>query len=136
MDLVTDRTEADVLLENEKGAYGYTDLNRVETAVQAVAREFPSLGVGLSIITKTDWGAPGDFSAASWPVESQMTRYLANVEAIRALFFISVKLPSSMADLTWQGANNIESVLQTAMERIEGIKQSYRYSGEVYAGEE
>lgn len=136
MNLVTDRTEADALLGNEKGVYSYKDLNRVETAVAQLAEYFQQLGICADLHTKTDWGLPGDFSAAEWPVESQMQRYLENVETIKRLFPVSVQLPSSMSRLTWQGANSIEQVLQTALERINGMVTTYRYSGELFAGEE
>lgn len=135
MDLITDRTEADVLLGNEKGVYSYTDLNRVESSVAQISEEITALGYSLILQTKTDWGLPGDYSPSSWPVESQMKRYLKNVEDIRRTFVISTGIPKSMEKLDWNGANNIEKVLETAFERISGIKQSFRYSGEIYAGE-
>lgn len=132
MVFVTDRTESDVLLGNEKGVYSYTDLNRVEEAVKTIIES----GFAENLQTKTDWGLPGNFSVSAWPVESQMKRYLQNVKEIKKLFAVSVKLPDSMEKLDWNGANNIEKVLQTAVGRITGIKQSYRYSGDLYAGED
>lgn len=128
MDFVTDRTSAAV--------YGYEDLNRVETAVEVIGRECTAMGIGYSPTTKTDWAPPGDFTPQSWPVHSQMVRYLDNVTRINGLFFCVVPLPASMERLTWVSANNIEKVLKIALERIEGIKESYRYSGEIFAGEE
>jgi hypothetical protein len=128
MDFVTNRTSASV--------YGYEDLNRVETAVEAIGRESAILGFGFSPVTKTDWALPGDFIPQSWPVHSQMVRYLNNITQINGLFFCAVPLPASMERLTWVSANNIEKVLKIALERIEGIKESYRYSGEIFAGEE
>ena len=136
MDLITDRTESDALLGNEKGVYSYTDLNRVEEAVRDIAEKITALGFALKLQTKTDWGLPGNFSVSAWPVESQMKRYLQNILEIRKIFIISIQLPESMQKLDWNGANNIEKILQTAFARIKGIEQSYRYSGEVYAGED
>lgn len=136
MDLIIDRTESDALLGNEKGVYSYTDLNRVEEAVREIAEDITELGFAVKLQTKTDWGFPGNFSVSAWPVESQMERYLHNVSEIRRIFIISTQLPESMQKLDWNGANNIENILQTAFARIEGIKQSYRYSGEFYAGED
>ena len=128
MDMITNRTEGAV--------YGYTDLNRVESAVAEIASIFPALGISVSLKTKTDWKLPEDFSAELWPVKPQMSRYLKNVEVIKNLFPNSVRLPSSMDFLTWTGANNIEKVLLIAIERIDGIQSTYKYSGELYAGEE
>lgn len=136
MDLITDRTESDVLLGNSKGVYSYADLNRVESAAAMIAEQITELGFALQLQTKTDWYLPGNFSAWNWPVESQMRRYLQNIADIKRLFVISTQIPETMDKLDWNGANNIEKVLQIAFSRITGIKQSYRYSGEIYAGEE
>ena len=136
MEFIINRTESDTLLGNEKGSYSYSDMNRVEAAVDKIAAEFSSLGIGMELTTKTDWGLPDDFSKESWPIASQLRRYLDNVAAIKNLFVVSVRLPQSMDKLTWEGANNIERVLQTAFVRIQGIKQNYHYSGEIFAGEE
>ena len=133
---ITDRTEMDALLGNKKGVYSFEDLNRVETAVKEIAAEFPSLGTHSDVTTKTDWGLPEDFSISEYPVYSQMNRYLYNVHRIKEVLLIPANLPLSMDGLTWEGANNIEKVLQIAVERIEGIKQAWKYSGEIYAGEE
>lgn len=128
MNLITNRTGGET--------YEYTDLNRVEAAVEAIVTHFDELGIGEKLTTKTDWEPPGDFSENTWPISVQMPRYLGNITKIKALFSNSVRLPSSMDDITYTGANNIEKVLQIAMERIEGIKQAFLYSGEIYAGEE
>lgn len=126
------------LITNRKSSatYEYTDLNRVEAAVEAIAAHFDQLGIGRKLVTKTDWASPGDFSENSWPTSAQMTRYLQNVKRIKELFPNSVRLPTSMNWLNYVSANNIEKVLQIAMERIDGIKQSFQYSGEIFAGEE
>lgn len=128
MDFITDRTSAAV--------YGYEDLNRVEAAVETIKKECAAMGIWYSPITKRDWALPGDFTQQSWPVHSQMVRYLDNVTQISGLFSCAIPLPASMERLTWVSANNIEKVLKIALERIEGIKESYRYSGEIFAGEE
>lgn len=135
MDLITDRTESDVLLRNEKGVYGYADLNRVEAAVAEIAALFSALDIDLHLEIKKDWGLPSVFSTAQWPVASQMQRYLGNVSTIKSIFGVTGQLPSSMARLTWSGANNIEKVLEAAMARATGTIEAFHYSGEIYSGE-
>lgn len=134
--LITDRTRDDVLLGNEKGVYGCTDLNRVEQAVADIGAAYPRLGYGDIPVTKTDWGLPGDFSPESWPTQAQMDRYLANVRRIRDRFCSGASLPLTMAGLDWQGANEIEKALDRAQRAVQGIEDAWRYSGELYAGEE
>ena len=87
-----------------KGAYNYTDLNRVETAVAELATM-----LGLTLTTKTDWGMVDE------PSLSDMERYLGNVAAIRDAYPGDAEfpaLPDSMDYLTYEGANNIEKVLE------------------------
>lgn len=86
-----------------KGAYNYSDLNRVERAVA----EISNLG-GLDLVTKTDWGM--------WdvPTVSEMDRYLGNIKILRDLYVIDIDVPTNMNNLTYVGANNIEKILQEA----------------------
>ena len=90
-----------------KGAYNYSDLNRVERAVAEIS-ELANLGLA----TKTDW------SMWDIPTSSDMERYLDNVETIKNHFGIGIELPESMNHLTVESANNIEKVLVAGYERI------------------
>lgn len=136
MELITDRTEMDVISGTPKGVYSVTDLNRVENAVKEIGFMLSDLGFAVALKTKTDWSIINDFSINSWPVETQMQRYLSNIDAIKKTLSIQIQIPKTMDLLNWSSANNIERVLQTAYTRIEGIKNSYRYSGELIAGED
>ena len=86
-----------------KGAYNYSDLNRVERAVSEISDL-----AGLGLATKTDWGM--------WdiPTTSDMSRYLNNVKAIKTKYNINIALPDSMNQLTYETANNIEKILLEA----------------------
>lgn len=92
-----------------KGAYNYSDLNRVERAVAVI-----SAAVGLNLTTWTNW------SMWDIPTPSDMARYLSNIEIIRAYFSIDIQAPASMDYLTYSGANNIELILQTAYNIVVG----------------
>lgn len=89
-----------------KGAYNYSDLNRVERAVAEIADL-----AGLNLETKTDWGV--------WdiPKVSDMNRYLGNIEAIRQLIpteVVAPPTPITMNNFTYNEANNIELILSVA----------------------
>lgn len=107
-----------------KGSYNFTDLNRVERAVEELAEEF-----GLTLSVKTDW--------AMWdvPTEADMERFLQNVRVIREHIGVSTSVPSapvSMKKLTYTAANSIESILMAVDSALSGV---YR-CGEIYCGEE
>lgn len=136
MQLIFDRTEADVLIGNEKGCYGPDDLNRVESAVAELQVLIKQLDIYPELTVKTDWTAPGIFSAESWPVESQMRRYLQNVQILCQALGMSPVLPSRMDRLDWQEANQIEHALHQVYARVQSVFNTYEYSGELFAGEE
>ncbi|MBQ7767553.1 MAG: hypothetical protein IJ403_01570 [Oscillospiraceae bacterium] len=136
MNLITDRTRSDVLLNTEKGRYEAADLNRVEDAVGnlcLIARTKVPLAL---LTTKTDWGAPGLFSVSSWNAASQMDRYLTNVKRLCEVTGVQAELPESMRFLTTEGANQIEKALLLVQEHLSKNQENFQYSGEIYAGEE
>ena len=135
MELITNRTEQDVRQKDGRGAYSYMDLNRVERAVTDVLNAAVQMDTPLDLETKTDWGPPGVFPE-NFPTASQMERYLGNVRMIRSAFGISVALPQSMSRLTWRSANNIERVLQEALQIADQTISNFVFCGELFAGEE
>lgn len=90
-----------------KGAYNYSDLNRVERAVAEIAER-----AGLTLYTKNYW--------TMWdlPTETDMARYLGNINAIKTHFGINIATPTSMNNFTIDDANNIELVLSAAYELL------------------
>lgn len=136
MELITDRTAADVHLGTEKGRYNATDLNRVERAVEELLQLGKALDIPGQWSIKTDWDLPEAFDSYYWITESQMARYLGNVERLCSAVELAAELPQTMAHLTYQGANQIEQALCLAEKRILNILDTFRYSGELFAGEE
>ena len=90
-----------------KGAYNYSDLNRVERAVEEISDR-----AGLNLTTKTNW--------TMWdiPKVDDMSRYLGNIATIRNHFAIQTGIPASMNNLTYEGANNIELILSEAYKSL------------------
>lgn len=136
MIFVTDRAESDVLLKNEKGRYDYTDLNRVEQDVQELMELANESGFSFDLKTKTDWARPGKFSPETWPTESQMQRYLQNIWTLCEEFAAESGLPETMQKLTWDAANAIEKSLKLTHDRIQAIIATWRYAGEIFAGDD
>lgn len=103
-----------------RGAYNYTDLNRVESAVAEISKL-----LGLNLVTYTSWAystLPNNYFSDS---VFNMNRYLNNVVAIRdACTTLTDEefppLPTSMDKLTYEGANNIEKVLEIAYRCLTG----------------
>lgn len=95
-----------------KGAYNYSDLNRVERAVEEIAEL-----AGLSLVTKTNW--------TMWdiPTDADMTRYLNNIRTLRGLVAdVSAvpQVPTTMNKLTYTTANNIEKIILAVAQVVGG----------------
>ncbi len=131
MIFVTDRTEEDVLIGNEKGRYTASDLNRVESNVKELARLARKLDMLLVLTTKTDWSR-----ADQWMNATQAQRYLGNVKQLVSECNVTVKIPSTLEKMNAENANNIEKALQMVYDRIMATTSSFHYSGEFFAGEE
>ena len=72
------------------------------------------------------------------PKESEMTAYLANVSALRGVLSVSnttPEVPSDMAGLTYQEANNIEQILLDIDALITAMMDAWFYSDEIQCGE-
>lgn len=136
MNFITDRTLEDILQRTEKGRYEYSDLNRVEAAVQYLALVAQTIVSVEPLATKTNWRQPTRFSEDTWVTQDQMDRYLRNAKILCESIGIDADLPDTMEGLTWQGANQIERALQLVQEYVSQNYQGFQYSGDLFAGEE
>lgn len=135
-ELITDRTEADVLLGTKKGFYNADDANRVEGAVSDIVDVIQRHDGKIQLTIKTNWALPGDYTAAEDPTPAQMLRYLNNVKQVCTIYEADAGLPKTMENFNWAAANQIEKCLQTALIRALGSDEALRYSGEMFAGED
>lgn len=153
--LVTDRTQADVnrvkqiaekikngtASESElaefnsaamKGAYNYTDLNRVTAAMEALKAKLEGYG----------YAVPGyqyiePFSESGWPTPQNMAVYLQNVAAIRSVLAVMAstpKVPEDMVGLMVQEANDIEVILLDVYKQLNIMPTTFIPCGEALCG--
>jgi hypothetical protein len=93
-----------------KGAYNFSDLNRVGRAVEEISDYYD-----LVLISKTDW--------KMWdiPTETEMNRYIGNISAIWSMLTDTTNIPkppTTMNNLTYEVANNIELILEAAYKSV------------------
>ena len=116
-----------------KGAYNFTDLNRVGAAVQYLRdRLYTLAGEVVDVTAKADW------TESDIPTVSDMEAYLADISAIREALDVPDTVPAvpeDMVKLTHTEANNIEQILWDVNELIMRIIASWRYAGELFSGE-
>lgn len=166
--LITDRTQGDLdtlmdLLRQDmtawtetqkdwfrqavsKGAYNYTDLNRVIAAMDFLEEKLVGYGYETGY-QPIEVGAVGgederptmyDWIESDIPRQSQMAQYLANVAALRAALAVppsTPAVPADMAALTFQEANDIEQILLDINTFLNNMAAAWVYSGEIFSGE-
>ena len=151
--LITDRTQADVDRYTElkmkrlsgmtadekaewethlKGAYNYTDMNRVESAVEYVANRLTEAGYIIIPVVKKNW------AKTDKPTLADFIRYMKNISDIRsalATYETTPDAPTTERKLSFQTANDIEKILMDVDDLISKMMSAYFYSGDLYSGE-
>ena len=107
-----------------KGAYNYTDLNRVTQCMEYLDETLRSYGYETGyqpLIVQAGREDPYIWLETDSPTQSQMAQYLNNVLSIWSTIMGDPTLPETMVNLTQEGANQIEAALieiNTAIEQI------------------
>lgn len=130
-DLITDRTETDVIQRTKKGVYNAFDINRVSVAAHRVRTVLAPLGYSTPEVSDYRW------AANEIPRAEEMAAHHASVIGQDVINYSKNKviLPLSLSRLTYNGANNIEKFLRLCGEAAERIPEAYIYSDEIFGGE-
>lgn len=153
MNLITDRTSQDVdrvrvlaakalqdmtdeeraeWLSPMKGAYNYTDLNRVEEAVMYVAERLKEAGYIPVLPAVRTW------SVADKPIQSDFVRYFGNVATLRDAIAVWESTPETPSDITKfdaNKANDLEKILIDVNQLLSNIAGAWFYSNDLYLAE-
>lgn len=149
-------------LSGMRGAYNYTDLNRVGQAVAYIANRMITLPATLDAYreaqevgddpmfdlpydpAKVDVDPKTNWSVSDIPTQTQMKKYLANITNLRSILTLPSGIPfppSTMNSLTYVVANNIERILQAVDQRLTEVETELKNlidrvpPGYVYSGE-
>lgn len=122
-----------------KGAYNYTDLNRVESAVKTLAAALTVAGYPVEITPVLKGGKAEDREWQEGDIvrRAQWTTYLDNVQRLRDAYYTLAEtgeLPAPGDKLKYTGANTIEKVLADIDLLLDGMKSIYRRAGTFTAG--
>lgn len=122
---------------NHRGAYNYTDLNRVTEAMEALHARLTDYGYATGyqpvyvVGSRTVWQENED------PTMEQLEQYLANVRRLRAVLATLPTTPQAPADmeyLTIQEANAIEQILVDLDFQITTMATTFVPAGEAVSG--
>ena len=119
-------------LAGMKGAYNYTDFNRLGEAITYLVERMKELDIhDSSIIPKVDW-AMGDT-----PTQSQVNNLLSCLTKLRAKLSLpdnAPSVPNSLDKLTYQTANDMELLLWMIDRKITQAIAVFVYAGEAVCG--
>lgn len=126
--LIYDRTSADVASGVRKGGYDYTDMLRVQAAVQDIQRTLEQYGYQIRLALMPSW------TEDSRPYPAEFDDYIANVRTLRDTLGLTNQLPSTMRNLTFSGANALEQCLADLEDMLRRIRLTWSRAGQIYAG--
>ena len=135
--LIYDRTQEDVLyaLNNPssenflKGAYNYTDLNRIENWCSYIADILNSYNYPVEVTVKTNW------SMTDFPIKFDMERIRQNVNRLKQAYFSFTQIPENLEYMTWRKANDIEKILYELDYILRHMENNFIYSGVARSGQ-
>lgn len=129
-DNLTSEEKAEYLI-GLKGAYNYTDFNRVENAVKYLSDLLNMYGYRNTVNVKTGW-TPEDMQKVS-----EIQRYIDNIAELKNKYYSSVEgtMPTTSTWLTIEGANYLEKILANIEELIQGMEQVFVYTGVAGCGQ-
>ena len=127
--LIFDRTQRDVAINNVKGQYNASDLNRVETWCEYLKTELADMGYNIDIETKTNW------TQTDMRTASEMERIRSNIKKLKAGFNAITSVNATAENFDWQKANNWEKVLDEIYWLMFGTRNYYVYGGVARGGQ-
>lgn len=115
-----------------KGAYNYTDLNRVGAALNYVRDRLAESG----FLSASAFSAKVDWTAGDTPTKADLTKYLGHVSTIRGAFAQRPTTPAAPTGrLTYREANDIEKIILDVDSLLTNMVAARFFSGELYSGE-
>lgn len=133
VNLIYDRKTQDLYDKTGKSFYNASDLNRVESATEYISKLLTIYSYFKEELTyKKDW------LMSDFPVETEMKRYLSNIQKLIDAFYLlpdTPVLPDSMNNLDIYKANDIEKILNDLNTLLENMISQFHYCGEIFSGE-
>lgn len=127
-------SEIDALIANHTAAdhYDYRDYNRVGAAVAYVAGLLNSAyGFNVTVTAKHDW------AEADIPTQSDIDRYLADIQTCRGAFTQLASTPETPTVMRYNVdvANNIEQIILDVEKLINNMSAAFHHSGVTICGQ-
>ena len=136
INLITDRTQADIVNDTAKAYIDFEDLNRIEAAILFISERLNAAGYENTITSRSTEWVMQDIRT-----QEDMDRLRDNIRVLRNAFGTCLATtPDTPTNITYKSieqANAIEQILVDLDALETNMEMEYRYCGtEVIAGEE
>lgn len=122
-------SEEKVLWNTHRARHKHTDFNRIGEAVNYLVGILNSYGYNIVLSEKTDWATTDE------PMYADLEELLDDIKTLKEYFYGTTALPSSIDNLTYTDANNIESLLVEIDLNISNMISSFRKCGTFKSGQ-
>ena len=130
---IYDRNSLDIQNRTRKAFFNYSDMNRLETNAKYLSDLLAEIGYSLPYtITKT-WTLQ---DIPKFSELEKIRKYIADVIEIIPLNDNTIVFPNTLNKMDYVVLNNLEKAMYVLTANIKSIKTAYKYSGEIYSGEE
>lgn len=121
-----------LIIQEGKPRLNWGDLDRIELGCKYIAEQLNLYGYKVNITVKTNWDMD-DF-----PYQVQVNRIRDNINALITAYHKLIGSPdiAYYNSLNWQDANSLEQNLLNLNILLELMKQSFKYSGTFYSGQD
>lgn len=130
---IYDRNSLDIQNRTKKAFFNYSDMNRLETNAKYLSDLLSEIGYSLTYTVTKTWTLQ---DIPKFSELEKIRKYVEDVIGIIPLNDNTIVFPNTLNKMDYVVLNNLEKAMYVLTANIKSIKTAYKYSGEIYSGEE
>ena len=130
---IFDRTAEDIENHTDKAYFNAVDMDGLEENAEYIGSLLADVGYTLPYTRIKTW------TVQDIPTYSQLEKIRKYVESVIKIIPLNddtIVFPNTLNKMNYVVLNNLEKAMYVLTQNIKRIKTAYKYSGEVYSGEE
>lgn len=130
---VFSRTGVDIEMRTKKAFFKYLDMNRLEENAEYLSTLLADVGYTMPYTKTKTWTVQ---DIPTYSSLEKIRKYVESVIKIIPLNDDTIVFPNTLNKMNYVVLNNLEKAMFILTQNVKRIKTAYKYSGEVYSGEE
>lgn len=130
---VFNRTVVDIEKRTKKAFFNYLDMNRLEKNAEYLSTLLADVGYTMPYTKIKTWTIQ---DIPTYSSLEKIRKYVESVIEIIPLSDDTIVFPNTLNKMNYVVLNNLEKAMCILTQNIKRIKTAYKYSGELYSGEE